>query len=49
MNMPFCQKQLLIADFTIVAKDGFFWSSIVTSPRLICDIMRTWDIGIVTS
>ena len=25
-------KQLLIADFTIVAKDGLFWLSIVTSP-----------------
>ena len=30
-------KQLSIADFAIVAKDGLFWLSIVTSPQLICE------------
>ena len=34
------RKQLLIADFTIVAKDSLFWFSIVTSPQLICDVTR---------
>ena len=33
-------KQLSIADFAIVAKDSLFWFSIVTSPQLICDVMR---------
>ena len=33
-------KQLSIADFAIVAKDGPFWFSIVTSPQLICDVTR---------
>ena len=33
-------KQLSIADFTIVTKDSLFWLSIVTSPQLICDVMR---------
>ena len=42
-------KQLLIADFAIVAEDGLFWISIVTSPQLICDVTRTWGAGIVTS
>ena len=28
-------------DFAIVTKDGLFWLSIVTSPQLICDVMRT--------
>ena len=35
-------KQLLFADFAIVAKDGLFWLNIVTSPQLICDVPRTW-------
>ena len=42
-------KQLLIADFAIVPKDGLSWLSIVTSPELICDIMRTLGTGTVTS
>ena len=42
-------KQLSIADFAIVAKDGLFWPRIVTSPQLICDVTRTWDTGIATS
>ena len=42
-------KQLLIADFAIVAEDGLFWISIVTSPQLICDVTRTWGAGIVIS
>ena len=42
-------KQLSITDFAIVAKDGLFWLSIVTSPQLICDVMRAWGTGIVTS
>ena len=42
-------KQLLIAGFAIVAKDGLFWLGIVTSPQLICDVTRTWGAGIVTS
>ena len=35
--------------FRIVAKDGLFWLSIVTSPQLICDVTRTWNISIATS
>ena len=46
-NIPL--KQLLVADFAIVGKDGLFWPSIVTSPQLICDVTRTWGTGIVTS
>ena len=42
-------KQLSIADFAIVTKDGLLWLSIVTSPQLICDVTRTWGTGIVTS
>ena len=42
-------NQSLIADFAIVAEDGLFWISIVTSPQLICDVTRTWGAGIVTS
>ena len=42
-------KTLPIADFAIVAKDGLFWLSIVTSPQLICDVTRTWSTVIVTS
>ena len=38
-----------IAHFAIVAKDGIFWLSNVTSPQLICDVTRTWGTGIVTS
>ena len=49
MNTQFHRKQLSIADFAIVAKDGLFWLSIVTSPQLICDVTRTPDTGIVTS
>ena len=37
------------ARFAIVAKGGLFWPSIVTSPQLICDAMRTRNSGIVTS
>ena len=32
----------------IVAKDGIFWLSIVTSPQLICDVTRMWGTGIMT-
>ena len=42
-------RTLMGAHFAIVAKDGLFWSSIVTSPHLICDVMRTRNTGIVTS
>ena len=42
-------KQLSIADFAIVAKDGLLWFSIVTSLQLICDVTRTRVTGIVTS
>ena len=42
-------KQFSIADLAIVAKDGLFWLSIVTSPQLICDVTRTWGTDIVTS
>ena len=41
--------QLSIPDFTIVAKDGLFWLSIVIPPQFICDVKRTWGTGIVTS
>ena len=37
------------ARFAIVAKGGLFWPSIVTSPQLICDVMQTRNIGIMTS
>ena len=36
------------AHFAIVAKGSLFWTSIVTSPQLICDVMRTRNTGIVT-
>ena len=49
MNTLFRWKQLSIADFAIVAKDGLFWLGIVTSPQLICDVTRTHGTGIVTS
>ena len=42
-------KQLSIADFAIVAKDGLIWFSIVTSLQLICDVTRTQVTGIVTA
>ena len=42
-------KPWSIAHFATVAKDGIFWLRIVTSPQLICDIMRTRDTSIVTS
>ena len=32
-------KQSSISDFAIVAKDGLFRPSIMTSPQLICDVM----------
>ena len=38
-----------IADFAIVASDGLFWLSIVTSLQLFCDVTRTRVTGIVTS
>ena len=34
------KQNLSIADFAVVAKDSLFWFSIVTSPQLICDVMR---------
>ena len=37
------------AHFAIAAKGDLSWSSIVTSPQLICDVMRTRNTGIVTS
>ena len=49
LNTRFRWKTLSNADFAIVAKNGLFWLSIVTSPQLICDVTRTWDTGIVTS
>ena len=42
-------KQLSIADFAIVAKDGVLRLGIVTSPQLIFDVTRTKGTGIVTS
>ena len=47
LNTQFYQKQLSIADFTIVAKDGLFWHSIVTSPQLICYVTWKWGTSIV--
>ena len=49
LNTQFSWKQLLVTDFDIVGKDDIFWLSIVTSPKLICDVMRTWGTAIVTS
>ena len=43
------KPQLSIVDFTIVATNGLFLLSIVTSPQLICDVARVWGTGIVTS
>ena len=43
------QIHLELADIAIVAKGDVFWLIIVTSPQLICDVMRTRDTGIVTS
>ena len=37
---PIPPNQLSVADFAVVAKDILFWFSIVTSPQLICDVMR---------
>ena len=34
------KKLLTIVYFAIVAKDGLFWFSIVTSLQLICDVTR---------
>ena len=42
-------KQLSIADFAIVAKDGLFRFRILSSLPLICDVTRTRVTGIVTS
>ena len=42
-------KQLSIGDFSIVAKDGFFWLSIVTSLQLIYNVTRTLGTAIMTS
>ena len=42
-------KQLSIAEFAIVAKDGLVWFSIVTSLQLICDVTQMRVTGIVTS
>ena len=42
-------KQSPIVHFVIVAKEGLFCLSIVTSPQLIYDITRTRDTSIVTS
>ena len=33
-------KTIIDRRFRIVAKDGLFWLSIVTSPQLICDVTR---------
>ena len=49
LNTQFGEKQSLIAHFAIIAKDGLFWLSIVKSPQLICDVMRTQETSIVTS
>ena len=43
------QRTIIERSFAIVAKGSLFWFSIVTSPQLICDVMRTRDTGIVTS
>ena len=49
LNTPFHYKQSSIARFAIVAKNGLFWLNIVTSSKLICDVMQTQGTGIVTS
>ena len=49
LNAQFRQKQSSVANFTIVAKDGLFWFSIVMSLQLICDVTRMRVTGIVTS
>ena len=46
LSTQLCYKQSSIAHFVIVAKNGIFRLSIVTSPQLICDVTRT---SIVTS
>ena len=40
-------KQWSISDFAIIAKDSFFWLSIVTSSQLICDVTQMLGTGIV--
>ena len=40
-------KQSSIAQFAIVAKDGLFWLSIVTSPQLLSEVTRTRGTGSV--
>ena len=50
LNTQFCWKQLSITDFAIVAKDGLFWLSIVTSAQLICDVPQNvgyWHCDII--
>ena len=49
LNILFRYKQLSIAHFAIVAKDGLFWLNIVTLSQLICDVTRTRVTGIVAS
>ena len=49
LNTPFRYKQLSVAHFANVARDGLFWLNIVTSSQLICDVTRTRGTGIVTS
>ena len=49
MNTQIRQELPSSAYFAIVAKGGLFWPSIMTSPQLICDVMRTRNTGIVTS
>ena len=40
MNTQIRLEQSSSAHFAIVAKDGLFWPSIVTSPQMICDVMK---------
>ena len=49
LNTQFRWKQSSIPHFAIVAKDGLFSLSIVTSPQSICDVTLTRGTGIVTS
>ena len=46
---PIPLKQSSIIHFAIVAKEGIFWHSIVTSSQFICDVTQTWGNRIVTS
>ena len=49
LNTQYRLKQASIAYLAIVANDGLFWLSIVTSVQLICDVMRKRDTVILTS